>query len=70
MCPASPVAPWPLGDKLDDPLAMYLVDVLTRSLVLPVRWPDAAGTVTRYTGVLANYEVTLREGDPSPRYRR
>ena len=35
-----------------------------------VRWPDAAGTVTRYTGVLANYEVTLREGDPSPRYRR
>ncbi len=29
LCPASPVAPWPLGDKLDDPLAMYLVDVLT-----------------------------------------
>ena len=37
---------------------------------IEVRWPDAAGTVTRYAGVLANYEVTLREGDPSPRYRR
>jgi aspartyl-tRNA(Asn)/glutamyl-tRNA(Gln) amidotransferase subunit A len=26
---ASPVCPWRLGEKLDDPLAMYLMDVLT-----------------------------------------
>ena len=29
LCPASPVRPWVIGEKLDDPLAMYLVDVLT-----------------------------------------
>ena len=26
---ASPTCAWPLGEKLDDPLAMYLMDVLT-----------------------------------------
>jgi len=35
-----------------------------------VRWPDSAGTVTTYSGVLANYEVTLAEGESTPRYRR
>ena len=29
LCPTSPVPPWVVGEKLDDPLAMYLVDVLT-----------------------------------------
>ena len=29
LLPASPVPPWRLGEKLDDPLAMYLLDVFT-----------------------------------------
>jgi len=29
LSPTSPVAPWALGEKLDDPLAMYLADVMT-----------------------------------------
>lgn len=29
LSPTSPVPAWPLGDKLDDPLAMYLSDVFT-----------------------------------------
>ena len=29
LCPTSPIPPWRLGEKLDDPLAMYLADVLT-----------------------------------------
>ena len=29
LCPVSPVCPWVIGEKLDDPLATYLVDVLT-----------------------------------------
>ncbi len=29
LSPTSPVAPWSLGEKLDDPLAMYLADVMT-----------------------------------------
>jgi aspartyl-tRNA(Asn)/glutamyl-tRNA(Gln) amidotransferase subunit A len=29
LCATSPVPAWKLGDKLDDPLAMYLMDVLT-----------------------------------------
>lgn len=33
-----------------------------------VRWPDAAGTVTRYAHVMANYTVTLREGAAHPEY--
>ncbi len=33
-----------------------------------VRWPDGSGTVSRYTGVRANYEIELREGDAQVRY--
>ena len=29
LSPATPTCAWPLGEKLDDPLAMYLMDVLT-----------------------------------------
>jgi enediyne biosynthesis protein E4 len=35
---------------------------------LEVRWPDAAGTVTTYADVLANYPITLTEGDPQVEY--
>jgi hypothetical protein len=35
---------------------------------IEVRWPDANATVTTYTGVLANYEVLIREGEPAVRY--
>ncbi len=27
-----------------------------------VRWPDSKGTVSTYTDVLANYEVTIKQG--------
>lgn len=37
---------------------------------IEVRWPDAAGTTTTYTGVLANYTVTLKEGDATPHYQK
>lgn len=36
---------------------------------ITVHWPDAAGTVTHYTGVLPNYAVELRQGDAKPKYR-
>ncbi len=29
LAPASPVPPWPLGEKMDDPVAMYLADIFT-----------------------------------------
>ncbi|MCA8950082.1 MAG: aspartyl/glutamyl-tRNA amidotransferase subunit A, partial [Planctomycetes bacterium] len=29
LCPTSPVPPFPLGERIDDPLAMYLCDALT-----------------------------------------
>lgn len=35
---------------------------------IEVRWPDAAGTITTYEHVLANYTVTLREGDRTVHY--
>ena len=35
-----------------------------------VRWPDAAGTITKYEGVLANYPIVLTEGDPAVAYVR
>jgi hypothetical protein len=35
---------------------------------IEVRWPDAAGTVTRYADVLANYPITLAEGSTSVGY--
>jgi hypothetical protein len=30
-----------------------------------VRWPDAAGTVTTYRDLRANYTIELREGEPT-----
>jgi hypothetical protein len=36
---------------------------------LEVRWPDAAGTVTTFEGVRANYLLVIREGEPHPEYR-
>jgi hypothetical protein len=36
---------------------------------IEVRWPDAAGTVTGYDGVLANYLVVIREGASEPEYK-
>ena len=27
--PASPIAPWKIGEKNDDPVAMYLLDIFT-----------------------------------------
>jgi hypothetical protein len=34
-----------------------------------VRWPDAAGSTQTFTGVVANYNVTLKQGQPDPEYR-
>ena len=34
-----------------------------------VHWPDSAGTVTTYANVLANYQVTITEGDATVAYR-
>jgi hypothetical protein len=34
-----------------------------------VRWPDAAGTITEYLDVLANYLVVIHEGEPEPSYQ-
>jgi len=36
---------------------------------IEVRWPDAKNTVTTYTGVRANYNVLLKEGDANPIYK-
>jgi len=36
---------------------------------IEVRWPDAAGTVTHYAHVSANYTVEIREGEADVRYR-
>ncbi|HSO39631.1 MAG TPA: FG-GAP-like repeat-containing protein [Labilithrix sp.] len=36
---------------------------------IEVRWPDAAGTVTRHEHVLSNYTVEIREGERDVRYR-
>ncbi len=33
-CPTSPLPPWPIGEKVDNPLAMYLTDIYTVSLNL------------------------------------
>jgi hypothetical protein len=35
---------------------------------LEVRWPDAAGTVQRFSGVLANYRVELHQGSQEVHY--
>jgi len=35
---------------------------------IEVRWPDAAATVEKHAGVLANYLVELTEGSPDARY--
>jgi hypothetical protein len=35
---------------------------------IEVRWPDAAGTVTKYEHVVANYTVEIREGESDVRY--
>jgi len=35
---------------------------------IDVRWPDAAGTVTSYQAVRANYLVVIREGEADPTY--
>ena len=37
---------------------------------IEVRWPDAAGTVTTYEKVRANYRIVLTEGEPKPKYLR
>ena len=36
---------------------------------IEIRWPDAAGTVERWTDVRANYEVTLTQGSGEVAYR-
>lgn len=33
-----------------------------------VRWPNAAATTSKFQGVLANYTITLHEGDPEAHY--
>jgi hypothetical protein len=33
-----------------------------------VRWPDAAGTVTEYHDLRANYAIEITEGEESVRY--
>jgi hypothetical protein len=35
---------------------------------IEVRWPDQAGTVSKYSGVRANYPLVLTEGDPKVKY--
>jgi len=35
---------------------------------IEVRWPDAAGTVQKWSGVVANHVVDLGEGDDKPKY--
>ena len=35
---------------------------------IEVRWPDAAGTVQKWSGVVANHVVDLGEGDEKPKY--
>jgi hypothetical protein len=35
---------------------------------IEVRWPDKAGTVQKWSGVVANHVVDLTEGDDKPKY--
>jgi len=60
---------WGLSGQSTELVAHFGLGAACDVESVEVRWPDAAGTVTRYTGVRANYELELREGDPSVHYR-
>jgi len=35
---------------------------------IEVRWPDSTGSTQTFTGVVANYDVTLKQGQAAPEY--
>lgn len=59
---------WGLAGQSTELVAHFGLGAACDIESVEVRWPDGAGTVARYTGVRANYEVELREGDAQVRY--
>ena len=35
---------------------------------IEVRWPDSTGSTQTFTGVVSNYDVTLKQGQATPEY--
>ena len=59
---------WGQGGMSKEPVAFFGLGDTCDIETVEVRWPNAELSTQTFEGVLANYRVELREGDPRPHY--